>query len=281
VATIIPSGQACGARIEGIDLSATLDASTIAMIRRTWLEHQVLAFPDQHLDDNAYERFVRCIGPIGDDPFIAPIPGKTHIAAIRRDANETSKPFAETWHSDWSFMSTPPAATCLYGITIPPSGGDTLFLNEHKALAEMPQNLRQRLVGKTGVHSARWAYADDGFYAADNYDGTMNIKTSPEARNTHGHPLIRIHPETGQEGIFAGSYVLGIDGLPETECREILNELATWLDRPEFCYRHRWEKDMLLMWDNRAVLHMATGGYEGHDRLLHRLTVADDPGCYL
>jgi taurine dioxygenase len=178
-------------------------------------------------------------------------------------------------------MPTPPAATCLFGITIPPVGGDTIFVDQHKALDDMPAELRERLSGKIGKHSARQAYSNNGQYAADNYDGAMTIRTSDEANAVQGHPLIRDHPETGRQGIFGGSYVFGLQSTPDDQASALLGDLNSWLDRPEFHYRHVWQANMLIMWDNRSVLHKATGGYEGHARLLHRLTVADDADYYL
>ena len=279
--SITPSGESCGAVASGVDLTRPLDDPTVKSIRSAWLEHHVLVFPDQALGDEDFERFVGYIGPIGDDPFFEVVPGKKHIAAVQRDADETGRLFADIWHSDWSFMPTPPAATCLFGITIPPVGGDTIFVNEHKALDEMPANLRDRLNGKIGKHSARQAYSNDGQYAAGNFDGAMTIKTSDEAKAIHGHPLIRNHPETGRPGVFGGSYVFGLQSTPDDEANALLADLNAWLDRPEFQYRHVWQANMLIMWDNRSVLHKATGGYEGHARLLHRLTVADNADYYL
>jgi hypothetical protein len=122
---IVPSGQACGALVAGIDLTAPLAEQSIAEIRAAWLQHHVLAFPDQPMSDDDLERFSLSFGPFGEDPFIAPIPGRSHVIAVRRMADERSPLFAENWHSDWSFQATPPAGTCLFGIKIPPVGGDT------------------------------------------------------------------------------------------------------------------------------------------------------------
>ena len=104
-----PSGGACGARIIGLDLSQPLDGATIAAVRAAWLKHHVVAFPDQHMSDDDLERFTLAFGGFGDDPFFAPIAGRQHIAAIRREADEQSPLFAENWHSDWSFQARPPA----------------------------------------------------------------------------------------------------------------------------------------------------------------------------
>ncbi|MGP1353299.1 MAG: TauD/TfdA dioxygenase family protein [Parasphingopyxis sp.] len=272
---VTPSGQACGATVTGVDLTAPLSDSSVADIRAAWLDHHVLSFPDQKLTDDDLERFTLYFGSFGNDPFIAPIPGREHIIAVQRDADESAPLFAENWHTDWSFQEHPPAGTCLYGITIPPSGGDTLFADQHAALDAMPDELRQRLEGRYAVHSARNAYAPEGMYGEKDEARSMDIRPSEDAKKIRLHPIIREHPETGRPGIFGTvGYIAGIDGMEPAEALPLLMELHTWQTQDRFIYRHRWEPDMLVMWDNRSVLHKATGGYDGHDRLLHRTTIA-------
>ncbi|MEP2989012.1 MAG: TauD/TfdA family dioxygenase [Parasphingorhabdus sp.] len=270
-----PSGQACGAEVTGIDLSKPLNDDQVATIRTTWLEHHVLSFPDQPMTDDDLERFTRYFGGFGHDPFFDPIDGRENIAAIQRNADETSPLFAENWHSDWSFQQHPPAGTCLRSIIVPPVGGDTLFSNQHLALDAMTSEMRSKYDGLTAIHSAKMAYAPDGAYG-DNDDGrSMAIRPDESARETQTHPLIRKHPETSQLGLFSCmGYIIGFDGIAQEDALPLLQELYAWQGREEFIYRHKWQPDMLVMWDNRSVLHCATGGYEGHDRLLHRTTIA-------
>jgi taurine dioxygenase len=273
-----PSGQACGATVTGIDLSKPLTPDDVAAIRAAWLKHHVLAFPDQQMSDDDLERYTIAFGGFGHDPFIAPIPGRSHIISVQRKANETSPLFAENWHSDWSFQPRPPAGTCLYGITIPPIGGDTLFANQHAALDAMPKSMRAKLEGRMAIHSAVKAYAPDGQYGARDKGRSMDIRVSRDAEKTQLHPLIRKHPETGREGIFSTfGYIIGLEGMDEADSTPLLLDLYQWQAREEFQYRHKWRQNMLLMWDNRSVLHAATGGYAGYDRVLHRTTIAASP----
>jgi taurine dioxygenase len=274
--SITPSGQACGASVTGVDLSQPISADLAAEIRAAWLEHHVLAFPDQTMSDDDLERFTLAFGGFGDDPFIAPIPGREHIIAVERLAGETSPLFAENWHSDWSFQARPPAGTCLYGLKIPPVGGDTLFANQHAALEAMPADLRQRIARRVAIHSAKRAYAPDGFYGeGDAPKRSMEIRPSKEAEAVQHHPIIRAHSETGREGLFSClGYIIGIVDMEDAEAIPLLLELYQWQGREAFQYRHKWQANMLLMWDNRSLLHAATGGYDGHHRLLHRTTIA-------
>jgi len=274
--TVTPSGEACGATVSGIDLSKDLGEDLVANIRTAWIEHGVLAFPDQSLSDDDLERFTGYFGDFGEDPFVQPIPGREHIIAIQRNADETSSIFAEAWHTDWSFQRNPPAGTCLYGITIPESGGDTLFANQYKAIEEMPAALRSRIEGRHAIHSAAGGYAPEGLYGdADEGSGrSMRVKASESARDSLLHPLIKVHPESGRESLFGCiGYIIGIEGMEQDAASDLLLELHQWQTREQFQYRHKWSSNMLVMWDNRCVLHRATGGYEGYDRLLHRTTI--------
>lgn len=273
--TISPSGQSCGATVTGVDLAGDLSADLVAEIRVAWLEHRVLAFAGQRMNDDALERFTLAMGGFGEDPFFAPIDGREHIAAILREADETSPLFAENWHSDWSFLAAPPAGTCLLAIHIPPTGGDTLFANQIAAFAALPEERKAYLRSLTAIHSAQLAYAPDGAYGEKDEGRSMAIRPHESARATCPHPLIQRHPETGEEAIFSTlGYIIGIKGMEQAKAIALLSELAQWQSRDEFVYRHRWEPDMLVIWDNRSVLHKATGGYEGHRRELHRTTIA-------
>ena len=273
---VTSSGQACGARVTGVDLTTPLHEDEVARLRDAWLEHHVLIFANQAIDDDDLERFTLYFGPFGTDTFFGPIPGRDHIAAIRRNADETLPLFAEAWHTDWSFQEKPPQGTCLRSVTIPPTGGNTLFANQHAALDAMPRDLRKQLEGKQAVHSAKLPYSPNGAYGnADKEAGrSMDIQASEEAFKEQLHPIIRPHPESGRMGVFgAFGYMVGIEGMDDEEAVALLRELYAWQTQPEFQFRHTWEPDMLVMWDNRSVLHAATGGYEGHTRVLHRTTI--------
>ncbi|TWJ10078.1 TauD/TfdA dioxygenase family protein [Altererythrobacter ishigakiensis] len=276
---ISPSGQSCGATVTGVDLEGELSSGLISEIREAWLEHKVLAFADQDMDDDALERFTLAMGGFGQDPFFAPIEGREHIAAILREADEKTPLFAENWHSDWSFLTRPPAGTCLLAIDIPPAGGDTLFANQVAAFEALTEERKEFLRGLTAVHSAQLAYAPDGSYGDKDVGRSMDIRPDERARETCTHPLIQKHPETGEEAIFSTlGYIIGIEELEQADAIALLSELAQWQSSDEFVYRQRWEPGMLVMWDNRSVLHKATGGYEGHRRELHRTTIAGYSG---
>ena len=275
--TVQPSGQACGAVATGIDLSRPLAAAEVEALRSAWLESKVLALPDQDLTDADLVRITETLGGMGDDPFFGSISEDNPVVALTRRADEKAPVFAQSWHSDWSFKARPPIGTCLYAITIPPVGGNTGFVNQALALKEMPDSLRRKLEGGKALHSAATAYAPDGMYGdhASERDRSMKIIYSEEARDVYAHPFIITHPETGEETLFGcAGYICGVEGMAQEEAMEIIGELYQWQTQERFQYTHRWQERMLVIWDNRSVLHRAYGGYDGYDRELHRTTIA-------
>lgn len=274
---ITPSGQACGATVRGVDVR-DLDDAMVAALREAWLEHKVLSFPHQSLTDADLEQFTLRFGPFGTDPYFASIEGHSNIAAIRRRADESSSLFGESWHTDWSFQERPPDGTCLLARVIPPAGGDTLYADQEMAFARMDPALQERLRGVQAVHSARNGYAPDGLHGDRDEGRSMDLLASADAYATQTHPLVRVHPETGRETLFSTiGYIIGIEGMDDAEAYRLLVDVHREQTAEAVQYRHVWEPGMLVLWDNRCLLHRATGGYEGHDRLLHRTTVGWNP----
>ncbi len=273
---VTPQDAPCGAQVRGVDLTAPLSADTAAQLRKIWLDHLVIFFPDQPMSVEDLERYAEAFGPNSEDPYIRAIPGHAHVVQVKREADETSPLFADNWHSDWSFLKIPPAATALFGNIIPPVGGDTLFANQYAAWDALPAALRRTVEGRMGIHSARNGYSRQGRYGEKDKGRSMDIIYSDDAMRTQVHPVGRVHPETGRTALFVSpGYTIGIEGLPEDESREVIQQLFAHLGKDEFVYRHRWAPNMLTMWDNRCLVHAATGGFEGHRRLLHRITIGE------
>lgn len=270
------SGQSCGATVHGVDFTAALSTDTVNQLRELWLRHQVLAFPDQFMSIDNLKALALAFGPRGDDPFIAAIPGHAHVVEIKREADEQSTLFAEGWHSDWSFLRVPPAGTMLYGVEIPPVGGDTLFANQYAAYEALPDSLKHAIEGRQAIHSARNVYSREGYYGERDKGRSMAIITNDTAKKTQSHPMVRVHPETGRKALFVNrGYTVGIEGMNATESDALLHELFELQTMPELVYRHRWQAGMVIIWDNRCLVHAATGGYEGYRRLLNRITIAE------
>ena len=265
-----------GIGVEVSDFSlADLTEENISFLRSKWVEYGLIVFPKLPLSHDEFKDFALSFGDFGDDPFISSLPDYPNIAEIKRSANEKATPFGGTWHSDWSFMKKPPSATLLHSKIIPPVGGNTLFANTEKSFAALPEKMKNKLRNLKVIHSAKIPYADDGFYALEKEERSMKILPSKEAKATFSHPMVKIHPETNKECLFINPvYTINIEGFSEDESQQLLWELYEHMIQDKFVYEHVWNEDMLIMWDNRTVMHQATGGYDGYDRLLHRITLA-------
>ncbi len=263
-----------GARISGPDLSQPLSEDVLAEVRQAWARHSVVCFADQPLGLDALEAFTQQIGPFGKDPYIEPMPGRPNVLELRREPDEKASNFGAGWHSDWSFLETPPAATLLRAQTIPPVGGDTLFVDASRAWDALSDAMKAVLAPLRAVHSARQSYGTKGIFARDTEARTMKIIVSEEADGSLTHPLVRTHPVTGRKALYISPvYTVGIEGFTPEESKALLGFLFTHLTQDEFIYRHRWTVGDLLMWDNRCTMHFAEGGYDGYLRVMHRTTV--------
>jgi taurine dioxygenase len=265
-----------GIGVEVTDFSLSdLTEENISFLRSKWVEYGLIVFPELPLSHDEFKDFALSFGDFGDDPFISSLPDYPNIAEIKRSANEKATPFGGTWHSDWSFMKKPPSATLLHSKIIPPVGGNTLFANTERSFAALPEEMKNKLRNLKVIHSAKIPYADDGFYALEKEERSMKILPSKEAKATFSHPMVKIHPETNKECLFINPvYTINIEGFSEDESQQLLWELYEHMIQEQFVYEHVWNEDMLIMWDNRTVMHQATGGYDGYDRLLHRITLA-------
>lgn len=268
------SKNGIGVKVSDFSLS-DLTEKNISFLRSKWVEYGLIVFPKLPLSHDEFKDFALSFGDFGDDPFISSLPDYPNIAEIKRSANEKATPFGGTWHSDWSFMKKPPSATLLHSKIIPPVGGNTLFANTERSFAALPEKMKNKLRNLKVIHSAKIPYADDGFYALEKEKRSMKILPSKEAKATFSHPMIKIHPETKKECLFINPvYTINIEGFSEDESQQLLWELYEHMIQDQFVYEHVWNEDMLIMWDNRTVMHQAMGGYDGYDRLLHRITLA-------
>jgi taurine dioxygenase len=274
--TVIPNPGGFGAEVTGLDLSRPLPGTTLAAVKTAFLAHGVLWFPDQPLDHDQLEAFTLQLGAFGYDPYVAPLAGRPHILEVRREPDETARVFGGGWHSDWSFQETPPSATILHAKVVPPVGGDTLYADGVAAYEALSPAFRAMLAPLRTIHSAARPYGPSGFFAGEEGRKGMTILSSPEAEKTQVHPLVRTLLD-GRRALFVNpTYTLSIEGFSQAESDALLAFLVKHMLDERFIYRHRWAADMLTMWDNRRAMHNATGGYDGHLRVMHRTTVAGE-----
>jgi taurine dioxygenase len=272
-----PAPEGFGAELGGVDLAGGLSDAEAAATRTALARHAVIWFRDQPLTHPQLEALSLQLGAFGREPYAAPLPGHPHILEVRREPRETVAVFGGGWHSDWSFLETPPATTLLHAKIIPPVGGDTLFADGTLAWEALDGDRQRALEGLRGLHSASGPYGPEGYFAKETGRIGMTIHSSPDADGRISHPLVRTHPVTGRKSLFISpGYTIGIEGMDPGESRPLLDSLFAHMTQDRFVLRHRWAADTLTIWDNRRVLHHATGGYDGHRRVLHRTTLVGE-----
>jgi len=273
---VSPNTGGFGAEISGLDLSRPLPPETLDAVKAAFVRHGVVWFPDQPLDHDQLEAFTLQFGRFGHDPYIAALAERPHIVEVRREPDEKATVFGGSWHSDWSFQETPPAATVLHAKVVPPVGGDTLYADGVAAYEALSPDFQRMIAPLKAVHSASRPYGPSGLYAKEEGRKGMTILPSPEAEKRFAHPLARTLDD-GRKALFVNHvYTLAIDGFAEAESAALLGFLFKHMTEDRFVYRHSWSANMLTMWDNRRLMHNATGGYDGYSRVLHRTTVAGE-----
>ncbi len=275
--TISAHDKGFGASISGADLSCQLSAEETQEIRKAWVKHRVVYFPDQPMNHDQLARVTLSFGGFGDDPYVKSIEEHKNILEVRRDPDEDVAPFGGGWHSDWSFQETPPSATILHSKVIPPLGGDTWYADGIAAYAALDPTTQSEIDDLITIHSARRPYSHEGYLKSRGPERSMTILPNDSALQTQEHPMVRTHPESGEKVLWINLvYTLSVKGLSDSDSQSLLDHLFEHLLDERFIYKHKWKANMLTMWDNRSVQHCAQGGYNGHLRVLHRTTVAGD-----
>ena len=144
--TVVPEPQGFAAAVHGIDLRVPLSSAAQRALLAAWTDHAVLYFPEQLLDPTMLERISAYLGPFGHDPYVRAKHGYEHVIEVCREARETAPIFGSMWHSDWSFQATPPSATLLYGESVPPRGGDTVFADGYRAFEALSPTMQNLLL---------------------------------------------------------------------------------------------------------------------------------------
>ncbi len=272
-----PISGALGAEIGGVDLSQALDETTFEEIHAALLDHAVLFFRDQTLTPEALIDFSRRFGEPDIHPIVEAMDGYPEVVRNWKPAGESAS-FGTGWHSDNSFFECPSMATALFGITVPPHGGDTLFASMEGAYDALSEEVKTWLDGLVAVHSAAIAY-DPKTTGEAKYRGeaAINYRFSETIYDEVEHPVIRRHPETGRRSIFVNQmFTQRLVGLNRNESDAMLAFLYEHCTRPDFTCRFRWRQGSLALWDNRCVQHYALDDYQQFERLMHRVTIQGD-----
>jgi alpha-ketoglutarate-dependent taurine dioxygenase len=285
-----PLAAAMGAEIRGVQLS-NLSEEKFAEIRDALFRHKMIYFRDQNISHADHEAFSMRFGAFAEDAYTKGVEGHPNVQPVIKEADvKTGMVFGSGWHTDSPFLSRPPAISMLFGVDIPPFGGDTIWANTVLAYAMLSETM-QRMLAPLRVHMSMkrvlqsaqsYARIDDS--SLGRLAALRDAATLPEevVRKVKGaaHPLVRTHPVTGEKSLYCdGTYAVGIEGLTEPESEALLNFLVAHMTQPAFTCRLRWKPKTFVLWDNRICIHQAFNDYDGYRRELYRTTVAGEaPG---
>lgn len=267
-----PISGAGGAEIFGVDVGQELDDGTIGEIRDALNEHCVVFFRDQEIDTAQQKAFARRFGPIFIHPNFATVMEDPEVVMVRREPGDVSY-VGEDWHTDTTMCAEPPMGAILYGIDVPPYGGDTMFANQYLAYDALSPTMKRLLEGLRAVHSD---INIAGPRASRNKLRSTKNRDDDAWRETRSlHPIVRTHPETGRKCLFVNhSYTIGIEGMTDAEGKALLGFLLDHGHRPEFTFRFRWHKGSIAFWDNRSAKHIALGDTGPFRRLMRRVQIS-------
>lgn len=266
-------GPHFGADVHDIDLDRATD-DELAEVRAALVEHKVLFFSGQQLDDDGQVRLGRRLGELtASHPVVGGV-DEAHPEVYALDSADNG--FADVWHTDVTFMPRPPLGSILRAVVLPPTGGDTNWADSQLAYESLSAPVRDLADRLTAVHDGNREF---GYYLAQRrggkgsvWDGEVVTRLDPVE-----HPVVRVHPETGRKGLFVNpGFTSHIVGVSEAESRGILDLLYAHLTKPEQIVRHRWRPGDVAMWDNRSTAHYANRDYGTAHRVMHRITLRGD-----
>lgn len=266
-------GSRIGAEIRGFDLSGDLSPETVGQIRAALNEHKALVFREANiLSDEAQVKFASHFGPLTTaHPTVASVEGEENVLPV--DSENGS---ANNWHTDVTFVVNPPQASTLRSIDLPSYGGETLIASSAGAYADLPDELRNFADTLWAIHTNDYDYSVPKNLEHANADERR--KEFTRIKFETAHPVVRVHPLTGERGLFIGGFAqrLRIVGLSNTESKDIIRLLQAYVTRPENVVRVNWEPNQLVLFDNRITQHYAPDNYDGQPRKLNRVTIAGD-----
>jgi taurine dioxygenase len=270
VQTLTP---AIGAVVQGVDLSQPLGDDEIAEIRTALLRHKVIFFEDQHITPVQHRDFAARFGPLHTHPLYPGVPEAPEMFILDNHANNPTD--NDAWHTDVTFIETPPLGAILYAKLLPAEGGDTCWANMQAAYEGLSKPLQRFLAELDAAHDFNRGFPQGGQVAKQ--AGKDKAGKALEEHPPVIHPVVRTHPETGADGLFVNyGFTDRIKGLRRNESEALLNMLFVHIQKPEFQVRWRWKPNSIAFWDNRSTQHYAVNDYLPNRRIMNRATILGD-----
>jgi alpha-ketoglutarate-dependent taurine dioxygenase len=270
-----------GAEIRNVDLHQPLDAATVEAIRQALLDYKVIFLPGQHLTPAEHKQFATYFGEITNaHPVIPGIDEHREVFEIdytqaKQIVSDQKRQYGITdkWHTDVTFVATPPLGSILNAIVIPDAGGDTLWADTNAAYEGLSPAMQEFVDGLTAVHDGTNAFGKLlEIIGRGEWDGEEFTELTPTE-----HPVVRTHPETGRRSLFVNpGFTQRIKGLTNKESDALLQFLYAHMATPEYVVRYRWEAGDIGFWDNRTTMHYAIDDYGDAHRVIQRVTIRGD-----
>jgi alpha-ketoglutarate-dependent taurine dioxygenase len=277
---IVPVTGTIGAEIRGVTLSGDLDPATVQAIKDAVVRHKVVFFRNQHeLDDARHEAFAALFGDPVAHPTVPVAEGSRYLLEL--DSKEGYA--ASSWHTDVTFVDAYPKGSILRAITIPEAGGDTVWANGETAYEGLPEPLRQLVNTLWATHTNLYDYAAALGNPARGSEDSVQRERIAQHRNVFAstvyeteHPVVRVHPVSGQRSLLLGHFVKGFVGLNQADSQRLFQILQDHITKPENVVRWRWQPGDVAFWDNQSTQHRAVADFGLRRRTLRRATIAGE-----
>ncbi len=268
----VQKGVFLGVEVTGVNLSKPLTEEIIEEIKDAHANYGVIVFPNQFISSEDLQRFGRYFGKLSVHPFSTNTEGNPELIIF--DNKEGNPPAStDVWHTDETFRECPPMGTILYSKIIPNYGGDTNFASMSAIYDGLSDRLQNFLSGLEAVHNL----GPFQNLFPDTTEGRKNKYLAQEKYQSVTHPVIRVHSVTGRKILFVNpQFTTHIKGMAEDESRSILDMLFKKTPMHEYHYRHKWDENMLIFWDNQAIQHSALHDYYPQQRMMERVTINND-----
>jgi taurine dioxygenase len=261
-----------GALVHDVDLSEPLDERAVRALQDALIDHKVLFFRDQHLSHAQQRDFAARFGALHVHPFVKNVSEVPEIMVVETLPGQPT--YNDIWHTDVTFIETPPLGSILYARELPEVGGDTMWADAEAAYEALSPSFRGFLETLRAEHSYARAFTEETVYVADAAERLKKARTDlPPVV----HPVVRTHPVTGRKAIFVNPcFTTRILDVTPDESRLILSHLHKIVPKPEHTVRWRWRANDIAFWDNRNTQHYALADYGEQRRRMERATILGD-----